>query len=120
MLHPKSVLYFLIQNLISMAAFMEVCNFWYGTATTTLAIWGAALMLARSRRHFRAIRARAGDAPRRLLYGLGVPHTLIDGELPSSKAVYALPSCAWRHFGLVMESLEMPHVPEMLLQPDER
>ncbi|KZV65002.1 hypothetical protein PENSPDRAFT_668675 [Peniophora sp. CONT] len=99
---------------------MRASRVWYATALATCALWGGLLALARTRRQWLALNALAGDAPRRLMYRDGLPNEMLDAVLHKASAVYVPASSSWRHWGVILEGREMPHVEVILLLPSER
>lgn len=99
---------------------MTSSRVWLDTGLRTRELWGAMLPLARSPQRWAALRERAGDAPKRLLYEAANRWGELDGLLETASGVYApQATCPWRDFGEVLQGRVMPHLEAILVRPNE-
>ncbi|VDC03155.1 unnamed protein product [Peniophora sp. CBMAI 1063] len=99
---------------------MCVSKAWYDTVMCTHELWGGILPSLSYAPHWQLACERAGEAPRRLLYGDVATWARNDAQVTRAVSIHAEGSCSsWRDFGELLQGLRLPHAKVLRLRPSE-
>lgn len=108
------------EYVVWIARALRVSRAWYASIVGTGPLWAALMAVAVTRVDWFFFLSLSQSAPKYLLYRGNIDwFGRLDGQLEQAAAVYSESDCEWRHWGQVMQGLNMQFVKVLILRPRE-